>query len=103
MWNAWIGHIRILLGISLNVADNWGKYKETVFNCIYNVIILEQVPNLDAVVVPIGGGGMLSGICIALKSLKPDIKIYAAEPLNANDCAKSFAARERIPLPGKFW
>ena len=62
---------------------------------------IEQVPNLDAVVVPVGGGGMLSGICIAVKSLKPGIKIYAAEPLNANDCAKSFAARERIPLPGK--
>ena len=52
---------------------------------------------------------MLSGICIAAKSLKPDIKIYAAEPLNADDCAKSFAAKERIPLPGKsfnfnnFW
>ena len=68
-----------------------------------NVIIFEQVPNLDAVVVPIGGGGMLSGICIAVKSLKPDIKIYAAEPLNADDCAKSFAARERIPLPGKYF
>ena len=62
---------------------------------------LPQVPSLDAIVVPIGGGGMLSGICIAAKALKPEIKIYAAEPLNADDCAKSFAAKERIPLPGK--
>lgn len=56
-----------------------------------------QVPNLDAIVVPVGGGGMLSGICIAAKGLKPDIKIYAAEPLKADDCARSFAAKERIP------
>ena len=48
--------------------------------------------------VPVGGGGMLSGICIAAKAIKPDIKIYAAEPLNADDCARSFVAKERIPL-----
>ena len=60
------------------------------------------MPNLDAIVVPVGGGGMLSGICIAAKSLKPDIEIYAAEPLNADDCAKSFASNTRIPLPGKY-
>ena len=46
--------------------------------------------------VPVGGGGMLSGICIASKGLKPGIKIYAAEPLNADDCARSFVAKERI-------
>ncbi|KXJ25133.1 Serine racemase [Exaiptasia diaphana] len=62
--------------------------------------LLEQVPDLDAIVVPVGGGGMLSGICVAAKGLKPGIKIFAAEPLEANDCAKSFAAGERIPLPG---
>ncbi|KAJ7374018.1 hypothetical protein OS493_009347 [Desmophyllum pertusum] len=62
--------------------------------------LLEQVPNLDAIVVPVSGGGMLSGICITAKALKPDIKIYGAEPLNADDCAKSFAAKKRIPLPG---
>ena len=50
--------------------------------------------------VPVSGGGMLSGICVAAKALKPDIKIYGAEPLNADDCAKSFAAKKRIPLPG---
>ena len=51
--------------------------------------------------VPVGGGGMLSGICIAAKALKPGIKIYAAEPLNADDCAKSFVKKELIPQSGK--
>jgi len=50
--------------------------------------------------VPVGGGGMLSGVCIAAKGIKHDIKIFAAEPLQADDCAKSFAANQRIPLPG---
>lgn len=59
-----------------------------------------QVPDLDAIVVPVGGGGMLSGICLAAKGIKPSIKIFAAEPVLADDCAKSFAAGKRIPLPG---
>ena len=63
--------------------------------------ICSQVPNLDAIVVPVGGGGMLSGICIAAKALKPDIKIYAAEPLKADNCARSFVAKERIPQTSK--
>lgn len=62
--------------------------------------LMEQVSNLDAIVAPVGGGGLMSGVCIAAKSLKPEIKIFAAEPLNADDCAKSFAAKKRVPLSG---
>ena len=61
-----------------------------------------QVPNLDAIVVPVGAGGMVCGTCIAAKVLKPDTKIYAAEPLNADDCARSFVAKERIPQTSKY-
>ena len=48
--------------------------------------MLEQNPNLDIIVAPVGGGGMISGIAITAKRLKPSIKIYAAEPELANDC-----------------
>jgi serine racemase len=61
---------------------------------------LQQVPLLDALIVPVGGGGMLSGICIAAKALKPSIRIFAAEPLAANDCAESIQAGERRLLKG---
>ena len=44
----------------------------------------------DMVVAPIGGGGMISGTCLTLSNLAPDVKIYAAEPLNADDAARSF-------------
>lgn len=54
--------------------------------------LLEQVKNLDAIVVPVGGGGMLSGIAVAAKALKPDIRIFAAEPKGADDVARSMAA-----------
>ncbi|MCP5082832.1 MAG: pyridoxal-phosphate dependent enzyme, partial [Alphaproteobacteria bacterium] len=45
----------------------------------------EQVEGLDAVVAPIGGGGMISGTCLTLSNLAPDVKIYAAEPEQADD------------------
>lgn len=54
--------------------------------------LIEQVADLDAVIAPIGGGGMVSGTCLTLSNLAPGIKIYAAEPLNADDAARSFRA-----------
>ena len=54
--------------------------------------LIEQVEGLDAVVAPIGGGGMVSGTCLTLSNLAPGVRIYAAEPLNANDAARSFRA-----------
>ena len=54
--------------------------------------LLGQVPALDAVIAPIGGGGMVSGTCLTLSTLAPDVRIYAAEPEQANDAARSFRA-----------
>lgn len=59
--------------------------------------LLEDVPDLEAVIVPVSGGGMLSGFCVACKGINPAIKVFAAEPKNADDCARSFAAKRRIP------
>lgn len=52
----------------------------------------EQVERLDAVVAPIGGGGMISGTCLTLSNIAPGVKIYAAEPKQADDAARSFRA-----------
>lgn len=54
--------------------------------------LMEQVPGLDAVVAPIGGGGMISGTCLTLSSIAPGVEVFAAEPLNADDAARSFRA-----------
>jgi len=54
--------------------------------------LIEQVDNLDAVIAPIGGGGMISGTCLTLSNLAPNVKIYAAEPEQADDAARSFHA-----------
>ena len=58
--------------------------------------LIEQVEGLDAVIAPIGGGGMVSGACLTLSSLAPRIKIYAAEPEQANDACRSFKAGQII-------
>ncbi|MBK45765.1 MAG: serine dehydratase [Roseovarius sp.] len=54
--------------------------------------LIEQVEGLDAVIAPIGGGGMVSGCCLTLSNLAPGVKIYAAEPEQADDAARSFRA-----------
>ena len=56
----------------------------------------QQIDDLDAVVAPIGGGGLISGTCLALSTLAPTTRIYAAEPANADDAWRSLKAGEII-------
>jgi threonine dehydratase len=66
------------------------------------VELLEDVPNLDLVMCPIGGGGLLAGTAVAAKSMRPNIKVVAAEPENADDAAQSFRAGRVIHTEKKF-
>lgn len=59
--------------------------------------MLEDQPDLEALIVPIGGGGMISGVCIAAKGVKPSIRIFAAEPLGADDAARSMVSGQLQP------
>ena len=54
--------------------------------------LMEQVEGLDAVIAPIGGGGMISGTCLTVSNTAPTVKIYAAEPEQADDAYRSFKA-----------
>ncbi len=54
--------------------------------------MMEQVEGLDAVIAPIGGGGMISGTCLTLSNIAPAVEIYAAEPEQADDAYRSFKA-----------
>lgn len=60
--------------------------------------LIAEVPDLDAVVAPVGGGGLLSGTAIAAKTLRPQIAVYGAEPANADDAARSFASARVEPV-----
>jgi len=58
----------------------------------------EQDPNLDAVIVPIGGGGLCAGVSAAVKLMNPHCKVYGVEPEGADSMHRSFAAGKPQPI-----
>jgi len=66
------------------------------------VELLEDVSDLDLVMCPVGGGGLLCGTAVAAKTMRPQIKVVASEPMNADDAAQSFRAGRLIRTEKKF-
>ena len=60
--------------------------------------ILDQLPDVDAIVVPIGGGGLISGVAYAVKKLKPEVKIYGVQAKEAASMADSLKYDEQVTL-----
>lgn len=63
------------------------------------VELLDDIPDLDVVIAPCGGGGLLSGTAIAAKAMSQSIRVYGAEPANAGDAAAGFRSGRIEPLP----
>jgi threonine dehydratase len=61
--------------------------------------LLEFVPDLDALLVCVGGGGLLAGCSTIAKSMRPEIRVFGVEPEQANDTFQSFAKGERVTIP----
>jgi threonine dehydratase len=61
-------------------------------NATAGLEILEDLPDVDAIIAPLGGGGLLSGIAAAVRELKPNVRVYAAEPETAAPLSASIAA-----------
>lgn len=59
--------------------------------------LLEDVPDLDVILCPVGGGGQLSGIAVAAKAIRPQIRIIGVEPAAADDAARSLKAGRILP------
>lgn len=59
--------------------------------------MLEDQPQLEALICPVGGGGQLAGIAVAAKGLRPDILVAGAEPAQADDASRSFRAGRIVP------
>jgi len=60
--------------------------------------LYQDAPNLDAVIVPIGGGGLCAGISTAIKQMNPDCKIYGVEPAGADSMSKSLEAGRPVEI-----
>ena len=61
--------------------------------------LLEQLSDIDAVIVPIGGGGLISGIAFAIKQVKPDCKVYGVQAQGAGSMYQSFINKKILELP----
>lgn len=60
--------------------------------------VLEDVPDLDAVIVPVGGGGLISGIATAVKSARPKVRVIGVEPTGADGVSRGLAAGRPVTL-----
>ena len=59
--------------------------------------LLESIPDLDVIIVPVSGGGLLSGTLLSAKSINPKLKVYGAEPKNADDTYRSIKRKKIVP------
>ncbi|KAJ8506132.1 hypothetical protein OPV22_007018 [Ensete ventricosum] len=93
--------------VAKNVQQETGAIMIHPFNDKYiisgqgtiSLELLEQIPEIDTIVVPISGGGLISGVTLAAKAINPSIRILAAEPRGADDAAQSKAAGQIVRLP----
>jgi threonine dehydratase len=91
-------------------AKKYAKEKKMIFVHAFNddcviagqgtigIEIFEALPEVDMVLVPIGGGGLISGIAMALKTLKPDVKIIGVEAEGAQSMKLSLEQKKIVPL-----
>ena len=61
--------------------------------------LLEQVSDLDVVLAPVGGGGLLSGLCVVAEAHRPPVQIFACEPAGALDAIESVRQNRIVPMP----
>jgi threonine dehydratase len=61
--------------------------------------LLEEVPDLEVIATPCGGGGLLSGVALAAKGINPAIRLYGVEPEAGNDMQRSLTAGEPVTIP----
>ena len=61
--------------------------------------LLEEVPDLDILLVPVGGGGLIAGCATAAKALRPGIRVIGVEPEAGDDTRRSLEAGERVRIP----
>jgi threonine dehydratase len=76
----------------------YDDYRVIVGQATAALEMMEQVLGLDAIIAPVGGGGLLSGTALAVSSLNPAVEVIGAEPQNADDAYRSMLAGRIIPV-----
>jgi threonine dehydratase len=82
------------------VAYSSGNHAQAVAYAAKNLgmpaAIVEDLPEVETILVPVSGGGLISGVAVAAKSLRPNVRVIGVEPELAGDAAASFAAGEQV-------
>ena len=88
---------RIRLGTGANVVHPYNDERVIAGQGTAALELLDEVPDLDAIIAPIGGGGLISGTSIAAKGLNPNVRIIGAEPEMADDAYRSMKEGKIVP------
>lgn len=88
---------RIKLDTGANVVHPYNDERVIAGQGTAVMELIEDVPDLDVIITPVGGGGLLSGTSIAATELRPGIRVIAGEPEMADDAYRSMQAGEIIP------
>ncbi len=88
---------RIVEETGATVVHPYNDYRVIAGQGTAALELLEEVPDLDVIIAPVGGGGLLSGTAIAAKGLSPNIRVLGAEPEMADDAYRSLQAGRILP------
>jgi threonine dehydratase len=88
---------KVVANTGATVIHPYNDYRVIAGQGTATLELLEEIPDLDVVIAPVGGGGLLSGMSIAAKGISPDIRVIAAEPELADDAYRSLRAGYIIP------
>lgn len=88
---------RIRLDTGANVVHPYNDERVIAGQGTATLELLDTIPDLDLIITPVGGGGLLSGTAIAAQGIKPGIRVIAGEPEMADDAYRSMKAGKLIP------
>lgn len=88
---------RVVAETGATVVHPYNNYQVIAGQGTAALELLEEVPDLEAILTPVGGGGLISGTAIAATELSPHIRVIGAEPQGADDAFRSLAAGKIIP------
>lgn len=92
---------RVLTETGATLVHPYNDYRVMAGQGTAAVEFMETVPDLDVIMVPVGGGGLVSGTAVAARALRPGLRVVAAEPAQADDAYRSFTDGRLMPVgPG---
>lgn len=91
------GLLEVLADTSAEAIHPYDDWRIITGQATAALELLEQVPELDALVVPVGGGGLISGTALAARALHPEIRVIGVEPAGADNASRCLQAGQRVP------